>query len=212
MKYSWKGHTDRNRHKNRIKWSGQARLVYVFDINCNIPTTMRRWVRGDNGQRKVKLPNLLANGTDDYASCQPCKHLSSAECLCCLVFHWSQSYEYTLIMHLVFERCNVTLIIIINPLTAGVVGAPQMILQPVFSIFPCSPLPSGTCRTPGLSIPWCCHPTSSFVRLVFFPLSLCLARLFWSDLMNGRHVRTTTVCVSLRWSGIVRMVQLPAGS
>ena len=30
---------------------------------------------------------------------------------------------------------------------------PQMILQPVFSIFPCSPLPTGTCQTPGLSIP-----------------------------------------------------------
>ena len=39
-------------------------------------------------------------------------------------------------------------IIIINPLTARVVGAPQMILQPDFSIFPCSSLPSGTCRTP----------------------------------------------------------------
>ena len=47
-----------------------------------------------------------------------------------------------------------------------------MISQPVFSIFPCSPLPSGTCRTPGLSIPWCCLPTSSSVCLVFFPLSL----------------------------------------
>ena len=34
-----------------------------------------------------------------------------------------------------------------------VVWAPQMILQPVFSIFPCSPPPSGTCGTPGLSIP-----------------------------------------------------------
>ena len=44
------------------------------------------------------------------------------------------------------------IIIIINPLTARVVGAPQMILQPVVSIFPYSPLPSGTCRTPGLSI------------------------------------------------------------
>ena len=62
------------------------------------------------------------------------------------------------------------IIIIINPLTARVVGAPQMILQPVFSIFPCSPLPSGTCRTPGLSIPRCCLPTSSCVCLVFFPL------------------------------------------
>ena len=39
----------------------------------------------------------------------------------------------------------IIIIIIINPLTARVVGAPQIILQPVFSIFPCSALPSGTC-------------------------------------------------------------------
>ena len=51
------------------------------------------------------------------------------------------------------QRMEQAIIIIINPLTARVVRAPQMILQPVFSIFPCSPLPSGTCRTPGLSIP-----------------------------------------------------------
>ena len=81
-----------------------------------------------------------------------------------------------------------------------VVGAPQMISQPVSSIFPCSPLPSGTWRTPGLSIPWCCLSTSSSVCLVFLPLSLCLARWFWPDLMNGRHDHTTAVCVSLRWS------------
>ena len=104
------------------------------------------------------------------------------------------------------------IIIIINPLTARVVGALQMILQPVFSIFPCSPLPSGTCRTQGLSISWCCLPTSSSVCLVFFPFSLCLARWFWPDLMNGRHDHTTAVCVSLRSSGGLRVVQLPAGS
>ena len=40
------------------------------------------------------------------------------------------------------------------------------------------------------------------VCLVFFPLSLCLARWIWPDLMNGKHVHTTTVCVSLRWSGV----------
>ena len=34
-----KGPTDRNKHKNRIKRSGHARLVYVTDINRNIPTT-----------------------------------------------------------------------------------------------------------------------------------------------------------------------------
>ena len=72
-----------------------------------------------------------------------------------------------------------------------------------------------------LSIPWCCLPTSSSVCLVFFPLSLCLvspdvilcgwlgskhqltnslclARWFRPDLINGRHDHTTAVCVSLR--------------
>ena len=39
MKYSSKGHKDRNRHRNRVKRSGQARLLYVFDINHNIPAT-----------------------------------------------------------------------------------------------------------------------------------------------------------------------------
>ena len=121
---------------------------------------------------------------------------------------------------LYFRQCHVLtkntkayiIIIIINPLTARVVGAPRMILQPVFSIFPCSPLPSGTFQTPGLSIPWCCLPTSSSVCLVFFPLSLCLARWFLPDLMNGRHDHTTAVSVSLRSSGGLRVVRIPAGS
>ena len=83
----------------------------------------------------------------------------------------------TVHIRLLTWKQRLIIIIIINPLIARVVGAPQIILQPVFSIFPCSPLPSGTCRTPGLSIPWCCLPTSSSVCLVFFPLSLCLARM-----------------------------------
>ena len=70
----------------------------------------------------------------------------------------------------------------------------------IFLHFSCSPLPSWTWRTPGLSIPWYCLPTSSSVCLVFFSLTLCLARLFWPDLMNRRHDHTTAVCVSLRWS------------
>ena len=47
----------------------------------------------------------------------------------------------------------ISLIIVIYPLTIRVVGALQMIPQPVSSIFPCSPLQSGTWRTPGLSTP-----------------------------------------------------------
>ena len=82
----------------------------------------------------------------------------------------------------VYTHIIIIIIIIINPLTARVVGAPQMILQPVFSIFPCSPLPSGTCRTPGLAIPRCCPPTSSSFCLVLssspftVPCKMVLAR------------------------------------
>ena len=47
----------------------------------------------------------------------------------------------------------IIIIIIIYRLTVRIVGAPLMISQPVSSIFPCSPLPSGTWRSPGLSIP-----------------------------------------------------------
>ena len=39
-----------------------------------------------------------------------------------------------------------------------------------------------------------------------------LARLFWPDLKNGKHDHTTAVCVSLRSSGVLRVVQLPSGS
>ena len=63
---------------------------------------------------------------------------------------------------------------------------------------------TGTWWTPGLSIPWCCLSTSSSVCLVFFPLLLCLAKWFWPDLMNWRHVHTTAVGVSLQWSGGLR--------
>ena len=73
-------------------------------------------------------------------------------------------------------------------------------------------LSSETCWTQSLSIPWCCLPTSFSVCLVFFPLSMCLARWVWPDLMNSRHVHITAVCVSLWWSGGLCVVQLPARS
>ena len=44
------------------------------------------------------------------------------------------------------------IVIIVYLLTVRVTWAAQMISQPVFSIFPCSPLPSGTWQTPDLSI------------------------------------------------------------
>ena len=46
MKYSWKGHKDRNTHKKRIKRCRQAQLAYVEGMHYNIPTIWR-WARHD---------------------------------------------------------------------------------------------------------------------------------------------------------------------
>ena len=81
------------------------------------------------------------------------------------------------------------------PSTARVVGAPQMFSQPVSSIFLCFPFPPETLRTLGLFILWCCLPTCSSVCVVFFPLSLCLARRFWPGLINRRHVWVFSLCI-----------------
>ena len=61
---------------------------------------------------------------------------------------------------------------LIYPLTTKVVRTLQMISQPVSSMFPCSPLPSGTLRTPGLSIPWGSIPTSSCLPCLLPPLTV----------------------------------------
>ena len=71
---------------------------------------------------------------------------------------------------------------LIYPLTAKVVGAQQMISQPTSSIFLCSPLPSGTWRTPGL--------LSSH-------LFLCLSWLFKFSYCQTSHSLRMTVAAML---------------
>ena len=74
---------------------------------------------------------------------------------------------------------------LIYPLTMRVVGAPQMILQPVFSIFLVLYCPLGLGELQA-----CLIPDVVFTNLLpfassSFPLSLCLAKWFWPNLMNG---------------------------
>ena len=47
-----------------------------------------------------------------------------------------------------------------------------------FPPFFCCPLTLGTLRTSGLSIPWCCLPTSFSASLVFFPFHCALQDSF----------------------------------
>ena len=53
-------------------------------------------------------------------------------------------HTHMLIIIIIIVIIIIIIMIIIYPLTVRVVGAPRMILQPVFSIVPCSPLPSKT--------------------------------------------------------------------
>ena len=100
---------------------------------------------------------------------------------------------------------------LIYPSTARVVGAPQMISQPVSSIFfTVLYCPLGLSELQACPFPDVVFPPLPLSALSSSPFSLCLARWFWPDLMNGKHDHTTAVCVSLRWSGGPRVVQLPA--
>ena len=69
------------------------------------------------------------------------------------------------------------IIIIIKPLTARVVGAPQMIFQTGFSIFPCSPLTLGLAELQA-----CPFPDVVFPRL---PLSALSSSPFHCALQDG---------------------------
>ena len=120
----------------------------------------------------------------------------------------------------VTHLCNILIFLLLlsfftftYPLTAGVVGAPRMTSQPVSSIFfSVLHCPLGVGERHACPCPDVFFPPLFPVCLVFFPLSLYLARWFGPDLMNGSHVHTISVCVSLRWSGALRVVRLPTGS
>ena len=56
------GHKDRNRHRNRIKRSGRARLVYVFEITLTSPPPEG----GPSGTtKKNKSKNNINNNNND---------------------------------------------------------------------------------------------------------------------------------------------------
>ena len=81
---------------------------------------------------------------------------------------------YLLKPHLFAFLLLLLLLLIINPLTARVIGTPQMILQPVFSTCPCSTLPSGTCRTQACPVPDVVFPRLPLSALSSSPLHCAL--------------------------------------
>ena len=78
MKYSWKGHKDRKRHKNRLKGVGKF-CWFMSGVSRNIPTTWRgtrvdaslntRHLIEEEGYEKMKL-----NAPERQNFCQSAKH------------------------------------------------------------------------------------------------------------------------------------------
>ena len=81
--------------------------------------------------------------------------------------------------------------------------------SPFFPVLHC---PLGLAELQACPLPSVVFPPLPLSALSSSPLSLCLARWIWPDLINGKHGHNTAVCVSLRLSGYLRVVQLPARS
>ena len=147
--------------------------------------------------RSFSVPVAFNSAAKDTTCSQRCT--CTKEWILSSHITWLRQEKHYSVSFLVMTNV-IIIIIIIYSLTARVVGAPQMISQPDSSIFLCSPLPSETWRTPGLSIPWCCLPISCSICLVFFPLSLCLQDGFGQTWWTG----TCPYHCSLRLFTIVR--------
>ena len=103
------------------------------------------------------------------------------------------------------------IIIIIYPLTRGSLEYHKCFCNqfPPFSVYFAAPWDLANSR-PVHSLMLSYH---LFLWLpCLLPPFTVPCKTFWPDLMNGKHDHTTAVWVSLRWSGGLRVVRLPAGS
>ena len=113
------------------------------------------------------------------------------------------SLPYWFFQLYLFMKVSFIIIITIYPLTARVVGAPQMILQPVSSIFPVLLCPLGPGELQACPIPDVVFPPLPLSALSRFPLSLCLAR--WL-LARPDERETSPYHYSLRLFTMVRIL------
>ena len=130
-------------------------------------------------------------------------------------------YHHYIIIIIIIIIFIIIIIIIINPLTARVV---KMILQPVFSIFPCSPLPSGTCQLQACPFPDVVFPPLPLSALSFFPFHCALQNGFgltwWTGDMTiplqfaslHRHITITTSFSPDRWLLILSLLAFASTS
>ena len=150
MKYSWNDHKDRNRRKNGIKRSRQARPVYGKDINRNIPATWR-WARGDSLQGIVNMEMISVFSKLPFP---PTGEKCFACCTCYTGMKWVLAGEQLTHTHIplwtVWFKCYLAA-------TWGKNGYSSLVcFVPLMSVSACCLLPkdrgknSGLCITRGL--------------------------------------------------------------
>ena len=143
---------------NSVRFDFCVRRLFVSsrrgDISSNVWTAkntltnalITRWAgtrKPRRGKSCISLPTILMYwlmGRRPYAWL-----------LFCISYGWRETENMSNTVLCLFAVGPTELVLffsssslIIYPLTARIAGAPQMISQPVSSIFPCSPLPSGT--------------------------------------------------------------------
>ena len=182
------------------------KVVYLFPADNNLPAqTMRMSVAVEAEASSSQVLSIdLCQVTDlkiDRSVFQSV--IQSA-------YSWTDIHLEEQTCLSVFLICQrMLIIIIINPLTVRVVGAPQMISQPVFSIFPVLHCPLGLAELQA-----CPFPDGVFPPL---PLSALSSSPFHCALQNGfGHTwwtgNMTIPLHSLRSLGGLHVVQLPARS
>ena len=142
----------------------------------------------------------------------PCIQLSNTEWLKKQVWTISESKKIRShsswnLAYVTFMIFMFSLIITSIPQLQGLLGHHKWFC-PFVPVLHC---PLGLGELQACPFPDVVFPPLPLSALSSSPLSLCLARWFWPDLMNGRHDHTTAVCVSLRSSDL-RVVQLPSAS
>ena len=195
-----------------VSWSWlvrqRSKIMYCHVSSFSGKITAYRFILPVKGNDTKRVCVLLF--------CVSGKHLLLT--YCAYVLNLIIQTQLRILTHFIFlSRFRSLSSHLIYPLTARVVGAPQMISQPVSSIFfpvlHCHHLAnSRPVHSPMLSSHhFLCLPC--LLPLFIVPCKMVLARpVDRTDLMNVRHDHTTAVCVSLPWSGGLRVVRLPAGS
>ena len=121
-------------YPREVVWPGKLSSIFNWPRHCLRSEVLRHCLGSEKMCFRWKWSNLTGEGLK-------LQHVETSDFFFSQIVPGWSTFSFIIII-----------IIIINSLTTRVTWAPQMVSQPVSSIFPCSPLPSGTWKTPGLSI------------------------------------------------------------